>query len=385
MKQFISTVLAFLISVFGFFLTPSPAADLEPVAAREGTLTVTEEIFLTTLVDTELAWLASLQLENGALPMTKNNNGDVTVNPYFADITAMALLDKPQQYAQCVKAYLVWHFEHLNTKQSDPNNLDATIFDYTVTLENGKIVKETAKNSYDSVDSYAATFLTTLAKYYARTGDSEFIIAHADDINRVTKTMLSTMFLGLSMASPSYEIKYLMDNCEVYEGLTAVTALYEEVLAQHSSACEGMLRKCDLAFTQLCNAMENVMWDADDRHYAVALGRFGETAQEFSWDSFYPCATAQLFPILCGVIAPETQRANHLYDTFCNTYAWENFEIPSEFCWGANVLAAAKMNDIDRVMQYMENYLPLTVAHRYPLYNADIARVCMAAGLLLAK
>ena len=300
MKQFISTVLAFLISVFGFFLTPSPAADLEPVAAREGTLTVTEEILLTTLVDTELAWLASLQLENGALPMTKNNNGDVTVNPYFADITAMALLDKPQQYAQCVKAYLVWHFEHLNTKQSDPNNLDATIFDYTVTLENGKIVKETAKNSYDSVDSYAATFLTTLAKYYARTGDSEFIIAHADDINRVTKTMLSTMFLGLSMASPSYEIKYLMDNCEVYEGLTAVTALYEEVLAQHSSACEGMLRKCDLAFTQLCNAMENVMWDADsvkqhrNSHGTASIRVPPHSFSRFSAVSLRPKPNAQI-------------------------------------------------------------------------------------------
>ena len=49
------------------------------------------------------------------------------------------------------------------------------------------------------------------------------------------------------------------------------------------------------------------------------------------------------------------------------------------------MLAAAVMGDIQRVIAYMQNYEPLTAEHKYPLYNADAARVCLAANMLLEK
>lgn len=382
MKQFIASILSFFISVFGCLFTPSAAADLQPTAPREAVATQEQIDLFETVFESETQWLASLQLANGAIPMTKNANGEVTVNPYFADIAALALLDKPEAYADEVKAYADWHFAHLNTAETDPNGVDGTIFDYTVTLANGAIVSETSKNSYDSTDSYAATFLTVLDKYYKATGDKEYILSQSKNIDRIARAMLSTNVLGLTLAKPDYEIKYLMDNCEVYEGVQAALSLFEDVIGKEDASYTTTLLRCEALYEQMNKTLENVMWNKDG-YYEVALSKFGVTAVEFAWDTFYPCATAQLFPILHGVIDVNTERANHLYDTFCETYDWENFDIPSEFCWGSNVLAAAKMNDLDRVVSYLTHYLDRADDHAYPLYNADIARVCMAAYTML--
>ena len=43
------------------------------------------------------------------------------------------------------------------------------------------------------------------------------------------------------------------------------------------------------------------------------------------------------------------------------------------------------MNDVESVVEYMQNYLPLTEKHSWPLYNMDSARVSMAAYMMLNK
>ena len=111
----------------------------------------------------------------------------------------------------------------------------------------------------------------------------------------------------------------------------------------------------------------------------------GIPTKVFSWNKYYPQATAQLFPITSGVIEPETQRAKDLYNRFSENYNWETFEYPDAFCWGNNVLAAATMKDIDSVETYMKAYKPLMKNHSWPLYNADSARVVMAAYIIISN
>ncbi len=384
MKIIISLVTVLYMLVAGLFGTyAKPAEDLQKVenpAVAE--LTEEQKTLLTTVFETETAYLASTQLENGAIPMTGAKNGEVTVNPYFADFAALALLDDAGKYADHVKAYMEWHFDRLNTADTDYNGVDGTIYDYTVTLENGKIVAETAKGSYDSTDSYAATFLTVLNKYYEKTGDADYILSRAADIDRVVDAMMSTYSFGLTNAKPDYEVKYLMDNCEVYEGMIAGMKLLELV---NDTTLDGMLRlaKCKMGNEVAVNTIEKSLWNAAGNHYKAGIFATGAVINEFTWSEFYPSATAQLFPITCGLIDADSVRANNLYTRFCEEYDWQNFDIPSEFCWGSNVLAAAKMNDVDSVVAYMENYAKKMSTHAYPLYNADIARVAMAAKALL--
>ena len=385
MKSIFSLLLIFIMAIANFFggfaATPADLAAAEDAYVK-AELTSEEKALLTTVFETETAWLASLQLENGAIPMTKNDNGTVTMNPYFADIAALALLDNADKYSENVKAYMDWHFAHLNTAKTDYNKTDATIYDYTITLENGKIVKEESKGTYDSTDSYAATFLTVVNKYYEKTADKAYILANAKDIARIADAMLSTINMGLTYAKPDYKVMYLMDNCEVYEGCVSAANLLG-VISSEASEYKLTGTKCEYAATWIKDTVENKMWNADGKHYEAGLFSDGSAAFEFKWDEFYPCATAQLFPIVHGLIAADTIRAKELYDTFSATFDWEGYNIPSEFCWGSNVLAAALVGDADSVVEYMVNYAPGMVLHSYPLYNADIARVAMAAYTIL--
>ncbi|MBQ3087672.1 MAG: hypothetical protein IJC45_10065 [Clostridia bacterium] len=385
----VTVVVMILTSFFNGFVAEKPA-DLEiadPDTAFNAELSTADTLLLEGIYTSELAWLAYTQLDNGAIPMTGNKNGEVTVNPYFADIAALALLTDAENYADEVKSYMEWHFEHLNTAATDYNGVDGTIYDYTLTVENGKVTAENVTNgepSYDSTDSYAATFLTVVNAYYEATADKEYIVSRSRDIIRIAEAMLSTYSFGLTNAKPDYAVKFLMDNCEVYEGALAAAALLNTI-GVSEFADMLTLKKCEYAAKTVAQSIENVLWNAEGGYYEAGIFADGTAAFAFSWDEFYPCATAQLFPIIHGLIGVDTVRARNLYDSFCEAYNWENYDIPSEFCWGSNVLAAAIMGDADSVVSYMRFYALDAIDHAYPLYNADIARVALAAHTMLEK
>jgi len=340
------------------------------------------------IVDSENAWLASMQLDNGALPMTAEKNGQVKVTPYFSDFVALSLLNQADLYADVVKRYMDWHFEHLNTARTDHNGVDGTIYDYYVHVSGGKVTGETilldgnGKKSYDSTDSYAATFLMVLQKYVEKTGDTKYIKDNYKDIERIVSAMFATMANGLTLAKPDYRIKYLMDNCEVYEGMVAGAKLFKDVLVPAYPEAKTTQDKLEKGAADVARCIEEQMWNKSGEYYQPALGEGGEIAYKFSWSNFYPSATCQLFPIIHGLIDPSGDRANDLYDSFCQHYDWENFNIPDTFYWGSNVYTAAMMGDIDRVKTYMSLYEKVMKRHAYPLYNADAAKVCMAAYLI---
>lgn len=364
------------------FLTDSDSGSTEQKVKADDSL-------YKEIVDSETAWLASLQLENGAIPMTATKNGEVSVNPYFSDFSALALLDKPDDYVENVKKYMDWHFSHLNTKDTDYNGIDGTIYDYSIVLENGKIKSEAVtekkgKKSYDSTDSYAATFICVLKKYYEKTSDNGYLRKNSGYIKRIIDAMLSTMDNGLTLSKPDYEVKYLMDNCEVYEALDAAIKLYEKPLS-NADGVKDILSKIKTAKSEIKSAMENKMWNKDGKYFEAGLFKDESVAFNFSWDTYYPCATGQMFTIFSGVLLPDDSRAKDIYNSFCNKYAWENFDIPDSFYWGSNVYTAAVMGDKTRVDKYLSKYKKVMKHHAYPLYNADAARVSMAAAIMINK
>lgn len=393
MKTILSFVLVLFMMIgtfFGSFTEKAPDLVTDENALTSVELGSEEKALLKLIFESETAWIASLQLDNGAIPMTSAKNGILTMNPYFADFAALALLDNAQKYGDNVKKYIEWHFSHLNSAKSDYNNLDGAIYDYNITVENGSVVKEEiavkdGKYSYDSTDSYAATFLMVLDKYQKVTGDNELIISNSDDIARVTDVIFATLNMGLTYAKPDYKVKYLMDNCEVYDGILAAKSLFENVICKNSDAYKMYLLKCKYASGWISQNIENTLWNVDGGHYEAAVFTDGEPAFQFSWDEYYPSATAQLFPIMHGLIASDSVRAVNLYNRFSDEYDWQSFDIPDDFYWGSNVYVAAMMNDVEAVMEYMLTYSSLLINHSYPLYNADAAKVAMAAKLILEK
>ena len=366
-------------------LKPSIPVEPDEPEKPESILTEEERAFYQNIVDTENAWLASQQLPNGALPMTYAKNGTLKICPYFSDFAALSLLNQPELYAENVKAYMDWHFAHLNTAATDYNGVDGTIYDYNVVVSNGQVVREEYINgtpSYDSTDSYAATFLEVVQKYVEVTGDKAYAIAHKAEIERIVNALYSTMVNGLTLAKPDYAIKYLMDNCEVYEGMVKAAKLYDEVLVPADASLAATRDKLVADAALVAQKIEEKMWTGS--YYHPALGRDDSVAYTFNWDNYYPSATAQTFPIMFGLISPESERAQALYNQYCAKYDWENFNHPDTFYWGSNVLTAAMMKDTARVKTYMEIYARVAMRnHAYPLYNSDAAKTCMAAYLML--
>ena len=383
--------MAMCFSVMSLLGIDFAAPDLEITGEYEAVATRENIELFETIFESETKWLASLQLENGAIPMTYTPNGELTMNPYFADFAALALLDKADLYADNVRRYMDWHFSHLNTAEEDFNGLDGTIYDYKITVKNGKIESEKIStpedaDSYDTTDSYAATFLTVVYKYFCKTGDTDYLIDNAEDIKRITNVMFATLQNGLTYAKHNHRVKYLMDNCEVYEGMISAERIFEEIVLKGKAEYTDMRdATCELIYTVKDN-INYKLWNFVGGYYLPGITAYVKIPTKiFSWNTYYPQATSQLFPIICGVIEPGSERAKNLYEKFCDSFHWQAFDYPDPFYWGANVQAAAVMNDLDSVVEYMENYLPLTENHDWPLYNMDSARVSMAAKIMLDR
>ena len=223
------------------------------------------------------------------------------VRPYFASLHALDGLRRGGDPAR-VRAYLEWYLARLN--YPDRHGLTGTIDDYLIDPAG----EESPTGGYDSVDSYAATFLVLLRAYLARTGDRALLERHGERIRDVAWLLLHLQDTdGLVRALPGAGGKYLMDNCEVYGGLKAFNALCEELGWDcHAAYWEAEQR--------LGDAIREGLYDAEARRFHWA--REGEVVHVADWDTYYPDALAQLFPILHGVIDPHGSLARHLWTQF---------------------------------------------------------------------
>lgn len=362
--------------------------------ASDAVFAASDVAFYNKTVTDESEWLASLQLSNGAIPETsfKGTNGALKETPYFSDFAAMALLESGEKYAANVRKYLEWHFDRLNRAETDICGQEETIYDYYEyvdqkgNLKEENVYKVKSKAFYDSTDSYAATFLQLLWKYYRVTGDSTCIKAHKADIDRVISAMLCTMNKGLTMARPDYPVKYAMDNAEVYAGARDGARLYSTLFAGDENIA---VQKS--AAAKIRKTMNSKMWNKKGGYYYPALEKNGKPSGKFKWNRFYMDATAQVFPIEYGVISAKSSRAKTLYKSFnkhwstakVKNHRWDKMQYPDEYYWGDLPLAAAEMGDKTRVKIYMKTYIKKvkTTGHAYPLTCADCGKVIMAAAL----
>ncbi|NAZ23283.1 MAG: hypothetical protein GU346_02325 [Thermocrinis sp.] len=142
-------------------------------------------------------------------------NNHYTV-PYLVNLTAIDLL--PQDPKR-VKRYIEWYLRHLN--YPDMYGLTGTIYDYYITE-----TSEVPAYTYDSADSYAATFLFLVFLYTEITDDYQLI---RDNLQKLKDIAYVIAYLqdtdGLTKALPHLNLKYLVDNIESVCGLRAFSFL----------------------------------------------------------------------------------------------------------------------------------------------------------------
>jgi hypothetical protein len=140
--------------------------------------------------------------------------------PYFVNLTAIDLLPYDSER---VKRYIEWYLRHLN--YPDMYGLTGTIYDYYITE-----TSEVPAYTYDSADSYAATFLFLVFLYTEITDDYQLIrdnLQKLKDIAYVISYLQDTD--GLVKAVPHLNLKYLVDNIESVCGLRAFSFLLRKL------------------------------------------------------------------------------------------------------------------------------------------------------------
>ncbi|MBV8208376.1 MAG: hypothetical protein JO041_16445 [Acidobacteria bacterium] len=264
------------------------------------------------------------------------------IRPYLGNLAALGLVKDPRRWG-AVRAWMQWYIAHLN--YGDKWGLSGTTYDYSVS--NGV---ETSLNTNDSTDSYAATFLSLAWAYY-QTGDptaQSYIKSVSSQLDLIGGVIAATQQSdGLTWAQPDYLIKYLMDNCEVQRGLRDAVSLFNAIgLTSRASHYQSMAG----ANMQGINGMwMNGVW-AVYKGYSGAI--FGP-----DMSVWYADATAQLFPVLQGVVSASDSRAQQAYAAFNKAWpGWPQLSFTSQdaFPWILVSGAAAQMGDTARVSQYIQ-------------------------------
>ena len=218
-----------------------------------------------------LALVRHCQLPDGAFAQVSpggSTNVPVWIAPYFANYAALALLaghahSKNPADIDSVRRWLEWCAKH-QTADGYWNDFEGTAAAYA---DNGKV---------DAWDSSAALFLLVEGRYRHARGPSSPAVAAAAAralacIERVTDSD------GLTWATPTYKVKYLMDNVEVCAGLRAEAGGTANARANH-------IAKKLFDF-----------WQPADNRFAYALHASGTF--EGGLAKVYPHGLAQLFGI----------------------------------------------------------------------------------------
>jgi hypothetical protein len=251
------------------------------------------------------------------------------IEPYIVSILALNEVAYDRNPGE-VKQFLEWYFSRLNNP--DKNGLRGTI--YTYVIQNGR---EVSLDKYDSVDGYAGMFLHLLHQYVTRTGDTEILTKNWQKIEDIAALILLLQDKdGLTIAMPGHEVKYLMDNSECYSGIMAYLAMRTLVgkgpSEKHAQAAVA-LKKALLA--QLFDSRNQIFsWAVQDGHVSSS-----------TWQTFYPDALAQLFPLYHDLLIGKPELRNRLWRAFNDHYQDKiaTFPVEQRIIYG---LTSAKMGGI---------------------------------------
>ncbi len=240
------------------------------------------------------------------------------VSSYFAHYAVLALLDtsvpgtpEHDEALELTANWIKWYFNHLRA----PFNTEGPVYDvwYTyagtgeaVTLREKLVINNVV--SYvdhpahvDAVDSGAAMFFVVLQRYAQERRHLSILTdqGNAQKVINLAKALMSLRRQsGLWCASNSYSSEYLMDNCEVWQGLNALAKLYSNVYTKTPETPDY-----SLAATDLKSKILEELWVVKEGHWLVARG------EKYIPGDWYTGMMCQFWPVVTGLIAPTDKRA----------------------------------------------------------------------------
>ena len=288
-----------------------------------------------------LEYLRSTRLPSGALASDRSRT---RVIPYFANYTGLALLRSAPDWP-AVRHYIEWYLAHLNLP--DVYGLYGSIDDHAVFWgPDGRRYTEVPTNGYDSADSTGAVFLTLVRRYLELSGDWDLYWQEVERFDHVAELLLGLQDTdGLTFVGKNLPFKYLMDNCETYQGLSDWAWVQQKA---------GRLLRAE-RFTQAATRLQQALlnWPREGRRgeYPLLAWAVNNQGKAFAADPtrWYPDAVAQLYPILAGLWPPGGGEATAAYQAFNQWFPqWDQLRKPDPYPWVMIARAGRLMGDDER-------------------------------------
>ncbi len=294
------------------------------------------------------AALDLLQLSDGAIQYTSEK-----INPYFANLACLGLVQVSGQLPK-VKAWLQWYIGHVNDGSAgriDPwsTGTNGTMSDWTISGGATGV----SLNDADSTDSYGATALSVAWAYYNTAGSDHTIFDSAFQtvLDNIGKAVLYTQQGdGLTWAKPTYHIKYLQDNCEVYRGLSDLASLFTALSNPRASTYSAAASACQTGILTL--------YLSGPAAWSVYKDNGGLTPAP-DGTKWYPDSVAQVFPVNNGVVTSSDAKAIAGY-AFLTTHwptwynlPWNNAPTNDPFPWCLVAYGASLMADYANTDAYI--------------------------------
>ena len=321
-------------------------------------------------------WVSKFVKSDGAILYTLPQLNPGIINPYYSNIAAIGMTKDPNRMPQVV-SWMKWYISHLNWP--DKWGLYGTTYDWNV--NNGV---ETSSGNADSTDSYAATFLTVVWNAWKSNNSAaqSYIKTLSYQLDAIGTVLLKTQQSdGLTWAKPDYQIKYLMDNCEAYRGLRDLAYVYQYAFGDTTRAA-----KYNNAANKMLNGILGMWMSGKWAVYKDGIGRLAYP----NMSTWYADASAQVFPVLMGVVPASDYRAQQSYAAFNAAWpGWTTLSFNSQdgFPWCLIVDGAAAMGDNTRVAKYISTIQSKYVnsGFPWPFYNAEAGWFIRANNYMLGK
>jgi hypothetical protein len=204
----------------------------------------------------------------------------------------------------------------LDWYKSNQNPTTGIVYDYEV-----RGTREFSKGTMDSVDSYSASFLMALA--CMRRAIPEFKTSLPNYKNAISLAIRSIYNIqdkdGLTFAKPNYNIKYLMDNIEVWSGLNSINPILVELKDTRNLYLSRYINQ------RLQIAITKKIWDPKTNTYKWAVASTPGTPDVISttnWNVYYPDALENIWPGIFGFKEP-FERSVALATKF-STYTYDD-------------------------------------------------------------
>ena len=265
--------------------------------------------------------LSAFQYPDGAITVQrKDAQSAPVVDPYFAAKALLAGLDLGLDISAPAHAWIGWMLPH----QRPDGRFDRWCV-------KGHSYERCAQADAD--DAALAVWMELMLRLYAVSPVPATWQVSLDNADQYLRSLRSPA--GYYYVSHELQVGLLMDNAEVYAALIAATRQAQAV----GDVTESTQKKRQAA--QLAQAIRATFWAGTTRRYRPST-------QKHKSGSFYPEATAQLFPLLAGMPLPEaniTHWPSWFGEWRTRHHAAWLANARHDYPWGLVALAAWKTGD----------------------------------------